>query len=117
MRSANANGVRDVAAGMIVKARTGEPLGTVAVIVPNAAGDPAYVVINEQSGTKTTHTAMPYAAVRHLVQENEIVVDGKRLQGAPRVTDRELQNSASTGWQTRTDNYWSKPSGRSEGTG
>jgi hypothetical protein len=99
---------------MIVKARSGEPMGTVAAVVPNAAGDPAYVVINEQNGASTTHTAMPYAAARHMIRENEIVVDGKRLKGAPRVSDKELQNSASTGWQTKMDNYWSKPS---EGSG
>jgi hypothetical protein len=109
VRSAAADGVREISTGMVVKARSGQPMGTVAAVVPNAAGDPAYVVINEQNGTRTTHTAMPYAAARHMVHENEIVVDGQKLKGAPRVSDRELQNSASTGWQTKMDNYWSKP--------
>jgi hypothetical protein len=51
-----------------------------------------------------------------MVHENEIVVDGKKLKGAPRVSDRELQNSASTGWQSKMDNYWSKPAA-AEGSG
>jgi hypothetical protein len=106
MRSAKVgSGTQQVTSGMDVQSRTGQKLGTVADVVKGSSGDPAYVVIADQTGSDT---AVPYSVVRHLVHGSNIVIDDKRLQGAPKVPESQLQNPSITSWKSVADSYWSK---------
>jgi len=94
----------NVSAGMPVQTASGEPLGTVRDVVPDATGAPGYVLITIPTGGKT---AVPYSTVASLTREGTIVLDRARLQGAPRVQDSQLQDPSDTRWKTQADHYWS----------
>jgi hypothetical protein len=111
MRTASADPNAGITPGMDVTARTGEAVGTVVDVVRNASGEPAYVVIADQSGSDT---AVPFAIARHMVKGNKVVVDAKRLQDAPKVPESQLQNGASTAWQDKADSYWGKKAASSK---
>jgi len=93
----------NVSAGMPVQTLSGEQLGTVRDVVPNAHGDPAYVLITKPKGGKT---AIPYTTVNAMTRNGAIVLDRARLEGAPRIQDSQLQNPADTRWQKQVDQYW-----------
>jgi hypothetical protein len=88
---------------MPVQTPAGEPLGTVRDIVPNASGDPGYVLITAPSGRKT---AVPYFTVQSVTRNGSILLDRARLEGAPQVTDSQLLNPSDTRWQKQADSYW-----------
>jgi hypothetical protein len=92
-----------VSAGMPVQTPAGEALGTVRDIVPNASGDPGYVLITTPTGRKT---AVPYSTVQSVTRNGSIVLARARLEGAPQVTDSQLLNSSDTRWQKQADRYW-----------
>jgi hypothetical protein len=92
-----------IAAGSIVQSPAGEPIGRVKDIVPDAhTGEPTYVLIASGSG----NTAVPYAVVAPMFQNGHIVLDRSRLESAPRVSDRQLQNTSDATWKTKADRYW-----------
>ena len=93
----------NVSAGMPVQTVAGEPLGTVRDVVPNASGEPGYVLITKPTGGKT---AVPYTTVNAMLRNGAIVLDRARLQGAPQIQDSQLQNPTDTGWQKQADQYW-----------
>lgn len=93
----------NVSAGMPVETISGEQLGTVRDVVPNANGDPAYVVITKPKGGKT---AMPYTTVNAMMRNGAIVLDRARLEAAPPVQDSQLQDPSDTRWQKQADQYW-----------
>jgi hypothetical protein len=104
MRSAAAR-PEIISSGMDVQSKTGEPVGTVLDVVPSATGNPAYVVIADQSGS---NTAVPYIAARKMVHDNKVIVDTKRLQNAPKVPQSQLQDRSNKEWQGKADSYWGK---------
>jgi hypothetical protein len=106
MRSATVGGgAEQITSGMDVQSRTGQQLGTVADVVKASSGDPAYIVIADQSGSDT---AVPYSIARHMVHGNRIVVDDKQLQSAPKVPESQLQNASNAAWKGLADSYWTR---------
>jgi PRC-barrel domain len=104
MRSATVGkGAQQITSGMDVQSRTGQPLGTVADVIKASSGDPAYIVIADESGSDT---AVPYSVARHMVRGSRIVVDDKQLRSAPKVPESQLQNPSSAAWKGIADNYW-----------
>lgn len=93
----------DISAGMPVQTASGELLGTVRDVVPNASGEPGYVLITKPQGGKT---AVPYTTVRAMTLNGSVVLDRARLDGAPPVKDSQLQDRSDTSWQRRADEYW-----------
>jgi hypothetical protein len=95
----------NVSAGMPVQSTAGEPLGAVRDVAPRASGLPGYVVITLPKGGKT---AVPYTTAVSTMRNGTIVLDRARLEGAPRVQDRQLQNHSDQSWQKQADRYWSR---------
>jgi hypothetical protein len=102
-RSTRIAAAASVSAGMPVQTASGEPLGTVRDVVPDATGEPRYVLITIPTGGKT---AVPYSTVALLTRAGTIVLDRARLQAAPRVADSQLLNPSDTRWQKQADAYW-----------
>jgi hypothetical protein len=102
-RMAAASPSGDVSAGTKVHSPAGTPIGTVKDIVPKANGAPGYVLITMPSGN---NTAVPYATIAPMIQNGAIVLDSSKLQGAPTVTARELQDPSNTRWKQQADDYW-----------
>jgi hypothetical protein len=108
----------NVSAGMPVQTVSGEQLGTVRDVVPNASGEPAYVVITKPKGGKT---AVPYTTANAMMHDGSIVLDRARLEGAPQIQDSQLQNPSDKRWQKQAEQYWNgrgsmrstQPQGRS----
>ncbi|MDB6090556.1 MAG: hypothetical protein JWN85_3340 [Gammaproteobacteria bacterium] len=94
-----------VAPGMQVKSPSGDALGTVAVIVPDAASDAGYVVIATSAGDAT---AVPYATASSMVRNDTLVMDKSRLQNAPKVQRDQMEDRSSNTWQKKADKYWTK---------
>ncbi len=110
-----AKGATGVTAGMGVQTTAGEAIGTVKDVVPNASGQPGYVLITTPSGGRA---AVPYATVSSMTHNGKIVLDRSRLEGAPQVRDSQLQDPANTQWQRQADQYWNgKGSSRSASPG
>jgi PRC-barrel domain len=96
--------MRGVTAGMRVQSPTGEMIGRVEDVAPDArTGRPDYVVIATTSGAKT---AVPYSAIVPQVHDGHITLERSRLEGAPSVRDAELQGYSNTLWQEPADQYW-----------
>jgi hypothetical protein len=53
-------------------------------------------------------TAVPYTTAVSTMRNGTIVLDRARLEGAPRVQDRQLQNHSDQSWQKQADRYWSR---------
>ena len=102
-RTAAADGTSSVTAGMGVQTAAGESIGTVQDVVPNASGQPGYVLIATASGTRT---AVPYSTVSSMTRNGKIVLDRARLEAAPQVQDSQLQDRSNTRWQKQADQYW-----------
>jgi hypothetical protein len=92
-----------VSAGMPVQTTSGELLGIVRDVLPNASGEPGYVLITTPTGGKT---AVPYSTASVMTRNGTIVLDRARLEGAPRIQDSQLQNPSDTSWQKKVDQYW-----------
>jgi hypothetical protein len=94
-----------VSAGTVVQTPAGESLGTVKDIVPNPnSGQPDFVLIATRAGT----AAVPYAAVTPLFHDGHIVLERPRLEGAPRISEDQLQdaNRATAEWKKQANRYW-----------
>ena len=107
MRMAEAGGAaaRSVQPGMTVQAPSGESLGTVVDLVPGPTGstESGYVVIASSGGSATP---VPYAAASSMIQNGKIVVERTRLESAPKVQQRQLEDRSSKSWQSKADKYW-----------
>jgi hypothetical protein len=79
------------------------PLGTVSEVVFDSKGQPEFVIIAAQ-GEKT---AVPYQAASSMMSGNQVVIDGARLEGAPKVKQGEWQ-SGSKSWRTDASRYWNE---------
>ena len=97
------HGMTSISAGMGVQSAAGESIGTVKDVVPNASGQPGYVLIATGAGTRT---AVPYSTVSSMIRNGKIVLDRARLEAAPQVQDSQLQDRADTRWQKQADQYW-----------
>jgi len=102
-RMAEAGVPGKVSAGMKVQSPAGTPIGTVKDVVPKANGQPGYVLITTPSGSDA---AVPFATVAPMIQNGNIVLDSAKLQGAPTVRDKDLQDPANTRWKQQADQYW-----------
>jgi hypothetical protein len=102
-RMAAASPSGTVSAGTKVQSAAGTPIGTVKDIVPKANGQPGYVLITLPSGNST---AVPYATIAPMIQNGNIILDSSKLEGAPTVRDRDLQDPSNTRWQQQADQYW-----------
>ena len=92
-----------VAAGTLVQTPAGESIGKVQDIVPDAgSGRPAYVLIATRSGS----TAVPYSVVSPLLHDGRIVLDRSRLESAPRISEKQLQEKDESAWKNQADHYW-----------
>jgi len=93
-----------LAAGSIVQSPTGENIGRVKDIVPDAkTGEPAYIVIATRSGD----SAVPYATIAPMYQSGHVVLDRSRLESAPHVSDSQLRNdNMGAAWKKQADRYW-----------
>jgi hypothetical protein len=100
-----------VSAGMPVQSTSGEPLGAVRDIVPQASGSPGYVVITLPKGGKT---AVPYTTAVATMRNGTFVLDRARLEGAPRVQDSQLQNHVDQSWRKQANQYWNRHGGPHE---
>ena len=96
--------MRGVTAGTPVHSPSGQEIGTVKDFVPDIrTGRTDYVVIMTASSRKT---AVPSAALGAGVQHGVVVLDRARLESAPTVSDRELQDPSNTKWRKQVDQYW-----------
>jgi hypothetical protein len=94
-----------VSAGTVVQTPAGESLGTVKDIVPNSnSGQPDFVLIATRAGT----AAVPYATVVPLFHDGHIVLERPRLEGAPRISEDQLQDRDRTSaeWKKQANRYW-----------
>jgi hypothetical protein len=92
-----------ISAGSLVQSPAGEPIGRVEDIVPDTrTGEPAYVVISSRSGS----TAVPYATIAPMFQDDHIVLDRSRLEAAPQLRDGQLLNRSDATWKQAADRYW-----------
>jgi hypothetical protein len=93
-----------VTVGTRVQTPEGEQIGTVKNVVPDPrTGRPGYVLIARRSGTDT---AVPSPAIFEGVHDGRIVLERSQLERAPTVREAEIQNTWSTQWQERADQYW-----------
>jgi len=92
-----------ISAGMEVQSSEGHRVGTVADIVSDSGGRPAYIVIADGNGADR---AIPYELARSMVHGGRFVVDEGLLRGAPRVQGDQLQNPANHDWRRAADDYW-----------
>jgi hypothetical protein len=67
------------------------------------SGEPEYVVI---STGPNTATAVPYATVALMVQDDRLVMDRTKLQNSPQVAKSEIQDRSNTKWRSEADRYW-----------
>jgi sporulation protein YlmC with PRC-barrel domain len=105
MSGADRSPLRTLSAGTIVQTPSGQSIGTVKDVVPDSStGQPRYILIATRSGT---NTAIPYATVSSRIVNGRIILDRARLDGAPRVSDRQLRDPSDKAWQERAQKYWS----------
>jgi hypothetical protein len=95
--------------GLEVQSTTGQRLGTVIDVIPDANGEAAYAVIS--TGTDTA-TAAPYASVSAMVRGGKVVVERALLENSPQVAQSDLHDKANTKWRQQADTYWAGQSAR-----
>src|SRR5690606_35040894 len=94
--------------GKGVESSIGEKLGSVVnVMVDSQTQQPAYVIIEPADGAGQT-AAVPYEAVSAMMQDDVIVMEPSKLQGAPKVDMNTLQDPSQTAWQSEANAYWSQ---------
>jgi len=114
-RATTDRGMNGVTAGTRVRSPSGEAIGTVRDFVPDSRNGRAdYVLIDTASGRRT---AVPYQVLGTAVHNGEVVLDRSRLESAPVVNERELQDPSNTNWRKRADQYWlgTQPSSHDRG--
>jgi hypothetical protein len=93
-----------VSAGVMVQNPAGDEIGRVKDIVPDAyTGGPAYIIIATRSG----NTAVPNETIYPTYQNGHFVLDDSRLESAPRVSEKQLQDDKQDApWKKEADRYW-----------
>jgi PRC-barrel domain len=103
-RTAEASGTRGKEMmGANVVSSDQAPLGTVADVTLDAAGQPEFVVIAVQG----QETAVPYRTASSMMSGNKLVMDRSRLQGAPKIKQGE-RRGGSTAWKNDASQYWNE---------
>jgi hypothetical protein len=94
-------------ANMPVESSSGQSLGSVSTVLPGLNGrqTSGYVVV---SGSNGMSTPVPYRTANSMVRDGKLVLDQSRFEGAPKVSQEDLQNSADHAWRTKADQYWMK---------
>lgn len=90
--------------GMQVISPSGESLGSVIDVTMDAQRQPEYAVISTGNDTMT---AVPYAAVASMVNNDKIIMDRTRLENSPQVAQSELRDKSNSKWRADADKYWS----------
>lgn len=90
---------------MPVESPSGQSLGSVSSVVPGLNGQKTagYVVV---SGSNGESVPVPYKTADSMVREGKLVLSQTRLDGAPKVTQEDLQNSSDHSWRVKADRYW-----------
>jgi len=86
----------------------GEPIAAITdVMADPKSGEPQYVVIAlVPAAAGSQSTAVPYGTATSMMRDNKLVMDRSKLDGAPKVSQSNLKDPASTSWQSESDSYW-----------
>lgn len=94
--------------GTEVVTPTGEPIAAITdVMADQQTGEPQYIVIaGVPAAAGAQSTAVPYSTATSMMRDNKLVMDRSKLDGAPKVSQDNLKDPASTAWQKESDSYW-----------
>jgi hypothetical protein len=94
--------------GAEVVTPSGEPIAAITdVMADPKSGEPQYVVIAlVPAAAGAQSTAVPYSTATSMMRDNKLVMDRSKLDGAPKVSQSNLKDPASTAWQSESDSYW-----------
>jgi sporulation protein YlmC with PRC-barrel domain len=93
--------------GMKVTSPTGAYLGRVKHVVVDGYGRSTYAIISYAGmmGLGNKYTAVPWASVADMLQNDRLQVDQSQLENAP-ILPTAKPETAHTGWAHAADSYW-----------
>jgi sporulation protein YlmC with PRC-barrel domain len=108
----DSSGTRDVSGqtliGTKVQTLNGEALGEVTAVIADERGYARYAVISYGGiiGFGIKRTAVPWATVQSVLQNDKLTMDRSQIEKAPVLSDAKTPSLSSGDWSREADNYW-----------